>query len=308
MIELDRLFDECKGANSYIRINSTHPVDIYIGYNSDVSKSMVIVGKNSNKTVKSTNSIDARLTHRNDGNSSLEFSLLEERYSTAFYKLCEDLISNTEQITADKVIYHSIKRWNMWRALFNNKSSDILGKESIKGLIGELLFLKYHMFKEYGVSRSIEAWRGPLGNSKDYLIDETWFEIKTISESKQSVGISSLEQLDSEVVGILIVIRLANTSNQVKEYLELNALVASIVNLIEDIEDLNGFVKRLDEVGYKYNIEYNEYCYEYKTTNYYKVDSEFPVIKRNILSNSIVKVSYELSLVDLMAERMEKWK
>ena len=183
-----------------------------------------------------------------------------------------------------------------------------MGSELIKGLIGELLFLKNFMFDEYGTSESIEAWTGPLGNPKDYLINDTWYEVKTVNESKQSIRISSLEQLDSELLGYLVVIKLESTSNQVNNHINLNSLIGYIAGFIEDAEDLEKFIRKLNNLGYQFDIEYNEYCYVYKRTVFYKVDLEFPVIKRKSLSNSIIRVSYELALVDIQAERTEKWK
>jgi hypothetical protein len=233
---------------------------------------------------------------------------LEKRYSTVFYRLCEDLIANAEKISIERVISHSIRRWNIWRALFNNKHNKLMGSELIKGLIGELLFLKNFMFDEYGTSESIEAWTGPLGNPKDYLINDTWYEVKTVNESKQSIRISSLEQLDSELLGYLVVIKLESTSNQVNNHINLNSLIGYIAGFIEDAEDLEKFIRKLNNLGYQFDIEYNEYCYVYKRTVFYKVDLEFPVIKRKSLSNSIIRVSYELALVDIQAERTEKWK
>ncbi len=85
-------------------------------------------------------------------------------------------------------------------------------------------------------------------------------------------------------------------------------MIGYIAGFIEDAEDLEKFIRKLNNLGYQFDIEYNEYCYVYKRTVFYKVDLEFPVIKRKSLSNSIIRVSYELALVDIQAERTEKWK
>lgn len=110
-------------------------------------------------------------------------------------------------------------------------SSKLLSENEVLGLIGELLFLKDFAFKVYGVSTGLNGWSGPEPTHKDFSFENNWYEIKTINSYKNSVSISSLEQLDSEFDGHLIVYTMEKMSpsfNGVK----LNSLVANINELI----------------------------------------------------------------------------
>lgn len=307
MIELNEMFNTCTDPNSYIRVNAELLNDIYVGFNQEMMKSIVIIGKSKQKLVKSTKSINANISSRSDGRVSLKFSLIENRYSSVFYKFCEDIIQNSEMISQAKVISHSLSRWKVWKALFVNSSGSIMGDKKIMGLIGELMFLKNHMINSYNMADSISSWMGPHGNPKDFQIDDKWFEIKAVKESKQSVIISSFEQLDSKLGGYLVIIKLQNTSKESVAKLNLNLLVTDIAVNIKENEVFENFMEKLKNVGYEFNEEYENHCFEYKSTVYYKVDSDFPVIRRNMVPKQVLKISYELSFVNINEERIAKW-
>ena len=80
------------------------------------------------------------------------------------------------------------------------------------GLIGELLFLKNILFEKYGIEKSIEGWSGQDRTRKDFSYEDKWYEAKAISFNKDTVAISSLEQLDSEISGELAIILLEKMS------------------------------------------------------------------------------------------------
>ena len=77
--------------------------------------------------------------------------------------------------------------------MFSQKK-ELISDEQIKGLIGELLFLTDNMIPNYGETRAIQAWSGQEMTRKDFSIDDTWVEVKTIDFGKPTVVISSLEQ------------------------------------------------------------------------------------------------------------------
>lgn len=73
-----------------------------------------------------------------------------------------------------------------------------------KGLIGELLYLEY-LIDQNGVKHAFESWVGPDGSDQDFLLDDSWTEVKTTTISSDSINISSLEQLDRDDFGRLVV-------------------------------------------------------------------------------------------------------
>jgi len=307
MINLDKMFNSCNVKESYIRINPKYLNDIYLGYNEDGLKTLVVVGKSKQKEIKSTNSINVAISKRMDGRVNLGFSLYEDKYSSVFYKFCEDIIENSIKVPTERVIVHTIKRWGVWKALFDKPIKGKLSKEQVKGLIGELMFLKHYLIDKYGQDRAIDCWVGPDNNPKDFWIDDLWYELKAVNESKQSVAISSLEQLDSDHLGYMVVNKFQATSNQYKDHININTLISHLAITIENPDVLETLMLKLFKSGYEYNVEYDEICFEYKRTTFYKIDNEFPILRRNKLPTDILKVSYELSLVNLDKERVVKW-
>lgn len=84
-------------------------------------------------------------------------------------------------------------------------NSKILSENEVIGLIGELLFLKDYCFPIYGISIGLNGWSGPEPTHKDFSYKNEWYEIKSINSFKNTVSISSIEQLDSLVEGKLVV-------------------------------------------------------------------------------------------------------
>lgn len=92
--------------------------------------------------------------------------------------------------------------------LFTKTRTSLLSENEIRGLLGELIFLKENMFKKYQMNRSIISWQGCEKAHKDFEINAEWYEVKTIRQNGDTVTISSIEQLDDEKDGKLVVIRI----------------------------------------------------------------------------------------------------
>lgn len=198
---IEEIFAREKSALAFRRINSTHPSDLYLGYNENGGKALVIVEISDEKKVESSQIIHTQLYLREDGKTSLEFVLKDNKFETMFYRLCEDIITSTSNVKRGIVIGFVIKRWNAWKTAFQKLSGERLSDMSIMGLIGELTFMEQVMIPKYGIDRSIVAWEGPDGGHKDYVINSTWYEIKSTTLSSDTVKISSIEQLDSDKEG-----------------------------------------------------------------------------------------------------------
>lgn len=292
-------FEQEKESRTYRRINSTHPISIYLGFNQKGNKSMVVTEMGGNIILNSTQLIETQLSKRSDGKLSVEFALLDDRFSSMFYKFCEDIIISSVSINKEQAIGFVANRWNAWRLMFKNGSNDKLSDSGIQGLIGELIFIEKVMIPKYGVERGISSWDGPLGNPKDFTIDGTWYEVKTTTPGNSIIKISSLEQLDSDKEGNLEVVRVEKTNIENDNAINLNMQVEKIKSKIIDIRILKEYMKRLSEIHYCYDEYYNSVYFEYKAIEEYKVDDRFPRIKRGNLSNAILKVQYDINIAEL---------
>lgn len=185
-------------------------------------------------------------------------------------------------------------------------SSKLLSENEIMGLIGELLFLKNYAEKRYGMTKGLNGWSGPEPTHKDFSYGEDWFEIKAINSFKKSISISSVEQLDSEKPGHLIVYKLEKMSPSFNG-VSLNQLVGNIMKNILLESDKDIFVAKLKQAGYAYSEVYDNYVYNYVTVGSYKVHDTFPRIKAGKLPAGIVKVQYEIeiSLIEQFKEECD---
>ena len=297
--EIIKKFDELKGTIGYKRIDSNHPLDIYIGFDENGKKSFAIITDGEIDNVSSTKMIEVKFVKRTDERYNFSFSLIDSSMSDLFYIFCNDLISSSQNLKSISPLKFVIERWKSWLNLFQSPHSLILNENEIRGLLGELVFLKNIMFIKYGIEKSIASWIGVNKAHKDFEIDDTWYEVKTISQNAITVKISSIEQLDSNIDGTLVVVKLEPTNYSVNDHLQLNKLINSIYELIDDEILKNEFTNKLITVGYYYAEEYDKYIYSNKGIEYYLVDEKFPRLKKEELKDGIVRVSHELYLNNL---------
>ena len=157
-----------------------------------------------------------------------------------FYDLFDDLILSifnriAEISDSDEYSREFINSFYKWSSFFENKKSERLTIDQIKGLFGELLFLKNQLLNStLNVDDILKSWKGPYDEGHDFVFDFKDFEIKTVENSKNNIRISSEFQLESEkgkelelvVVSVIIV--------------AMNGV--SIKNLIDEIKVIDGLI------------------------------------------------------------------
>jgi len=294
-----KIFDEEMISKAYRRINSNHPIDIYLGYNNLGEKSLVVIEMSLIKECSSTKLIKVVFEKREDGKNKLEFALTDKKFEELFYKFCEDIILSSQKSLKENAIKDIINRWNAWRTMFQNTTNEILPDSLIQGLIGELLFIKNYMIPKYGVNKAIVSWEGPSGGHKDFVIENTWYEIKTCSIASDTIKISSLEQLDSDNIGYLKIIRIEKTNEEDTTSINLNILVEEVKNEILSFDILNLYYEKLSGLKYCYNSLYDKVTFKISTEKLFEVDNNFPCIRRRDIPTQVQAVQYELRISNL---------
>lgn len=287
-------FQNLEKPHFFIRVDDVHPLDLMIGINAKGQKTIQFSGTFGIKRIKGTSSLE--VTQFSTGSiSKIRFSLTEDTAKDLFYKFCDDLVESSRDVGDSNGGYiFLVNRFLKWKKMFVVKNQ-LLTEQQIMGLIGELLFLHEKAIPKFGISKAIAGWSGAEKTHKDFSYDEGWFEIKTILTSASSIKISSIEQLESSINGFLVVHVIEKMSDAF-EGITLNKLVLCIRSLITNIDDFDLFYSKLDNYGYLYTDEYDVFSYEYKKTQYYVVDENFPRIDRSKIDQRIIKVSYDISL------------
>ena len=218
-----------------------------------------------------------------------------------FYALCSDLVRATATTAAESVAsLLLIRRLQRWQELLKRTRPSILKPDEIKGLIGELLFLKEVISVAFGYDAAVTAWRGPEGGPQDFAINETAVEIKCQSGgSKPVVRINSADQLSPQLPsGYLVVYTLAGQASEDVDAINLNSLVTAIREDLtssaaatrERFEDL------LYMAGYLACEEYDEQRFVVVAVKSYLLAEGFPRIVNSGLIAGVENVSYSVRL------------
>jgi len=288
-------FHNIEGKNIFSRINPSHSIDLYIGHDEQGRHAIKYRGNFKPESgVKSVSGIAVN-QYRNEDFNTLQFSLMHNDNKELFFTFCEDIVEATRSVTDNKNAYKTLlDRYYSWKKMFST-SKKLLSESEIMGLIGELLFLRDYLFVKYGQEEALKSWSGQELTHKDFSYNDIWYEVKAMSSGKDSVKISSLEQLQSTNDGELVVFLLEKMSSGY-DGIKINSLALEILNSLElDIrKDL--FLSSIMKQGFTFDESYDELVYEIVSMSRYLVNSEFPKLTRNDVNEAVVKAQYDLSL------------
>lgn len=297
-------FKLASGSNSWKRVGDIHPVNLYFGKDEKGHNAIEFTGQFViNKKLRP--SIVIAITHfkNSDGGKSIVFSLLDNHFLRPFCDFLNTMIEATSRFSkSNQDAYNAVcEVYFIMQKMFRS-SSEILSESEIKGLIGELLFLRDRLFPEIGESKAIRAWGGAEKMHKDFTLDHSWYEVKTIDFGKETVHISSIEQLDSPIEGALVIFQVERMSEEY-DGISLNKLVTNILCKISSINDKDVFMTKLKEAHYSYHPKYDELVYELRTVDEYCVTADFPRIARSAISPAIAKASFDLTIAKILPHK-----
>ena len=281
----------------FIRIGGNRDINLYRGKDENAHYSIDFRGEYHPSKVVGSSVIEVS-QFLLDNKQFLRFSLIDSDLLECFSLFCDDLIKSTVGIIDDETAYKQIQnRYLSWKRMFRPNRAH-LNENEIMGLVGELLFMHNYMIPRFGTDATLDAWTGPEKTHKDYSMADTWYEIKTISSGKESVRISSLEQLDSDLMGTLFVYsleRMSPTFNGIK----LNDLVADILKIIPIAIQRDLFLAKLELYGYDFSPEYDNYVFSLIDSSAYCVKEGFPRLNRKDIPTSVSRIQYEIILSEI---------
>ena len=308
MEKLDKTFETFVAPGTYHRVDGTHPLNLYIGLDEKSRWSLLLISDVEPPTLESSKMISTQKRKRSDGKWTLSLSLVDNTYKDMFLLFCGDIIESSRVILdRKKAVKYIARRYKEWREMLANSRKDLLSPNEIKGLLGEMYYLQNYLSPLYGIEKAALSWTGPRKLPQDFIVDETWHEIKTISSSGTEVSISSIEQLDCSSTGELVVIHADKTSVTNERAVNLNQIYHQILMQIQDDTVKAEFSSMLLQYGYFPREEYesSEYTFEIKDVIRYTVTPNFPCLRRNQIPSSILKAEYALSLPSISAFRKE---
>lgn len=241
--------------------------------------------------------VDLR-TFGSGAEQGLVLTLEKQVDSDLFLGLCETMVSSLKAVedsaTALAVALAHIKRW---KAFLAGKKARLLTPEEVRGLFGELQFLRTLYKNKLDQISAVAGWGGPEGAHQDFIFQNTAVEIKALSGKERStVRISSEDQLEALCDNLYLLIYRLSDLPESDQAISLNGLVREIEAELGEAEALESFFQRLAAYGYVERVEYDKPEFIVMSRRAYRVDDEFPRLMRSALPDGIVRLSYELEL------------
>lgn len=297
MNDIKSRFKELFSNNHYTRIDSKHVLDLYIGLNEKAECTIEYRGHFTKKPIQGSASIG--ITHGSYKDYDyLLISLKNAEMLDTFCALCNDIVESTRVCNNNDSGYVVIiDRLYSWKKLFSSRKEK-LQESTIMGILGEMIFLHSYLFPTYGQHEALVSWSGQEFTHKDFSMEHVWYEVKAIHTGKQQVRISSLEQLQSNNDGELIIVSLERMS-EAFDGIYLSKMANLILREITFDADKDLFLSQLYNQGYQFDTSDDRFIYDISSIKRYKVDCNFPKLIRNEINNAIIQALYDLDINEI---------
>jgi hypothetical protein len=194
----------------------------------------------------------------------------------------------------ESTVQQTVTRLEAWQVCLRARRRGLVREEQT-GLLGELAVIELAA-REIGLARAIAAWRGPMDGIHDFEAVGVALEVKASIGLSHHVRISRLDQLDSEGLGALLLLRV-----RFHEEPEGNTLPETIRLLRERIEGESPgaaveFADKLMRTGY---LDTDAEIYGSTRTvlddiHGFRIHEEFPRLIRSTVPPAIVDAAYSL--------------
>jgi putative PD-(D/E)XK family protein DUF4420 len=236
---------------------------------------------------------------RTDGRWGVSVRLQRAEFAGIFAHLCQDLVdASRDGCSRSEAPRFVVDRITRWERLLSRDRLGLLDEASLRGLIGELIFMERCAIPLRGIPETIGAWRGPLDADQDFHFGDRLVEVKTAGSGSLRVIISSAEQLEVHDSSLfLVVISLESVGDSIGTSFTLPELVTRLRDAMVSREAaLARFDEQLALAGYAPRVEYNTSRFVVRGTHHYVVEQGFPRIGRAGLPAAISSLRYELDL------------
>jgi Putative PD-(D/E)XK family member, (DUF4420) len=301
---------EVGGGPAFLRVSAAHPIDLFVG-TEDGRRALLLLCDQEPPEVPLFEAITVSRRQREDGRWALLISLERRDLSTLFAYLAEDLILTTEQETRG---HHAserlVERLKWWQRLLSRGQSGVLGNLELRGLVGELLFLRDLAIPAFGPRSAVEAWVGPLEAPRDFRFAELDVEVKTLTRDAPTIRISSIEQLERAGAPILLATMvLESAADKSGGAISVQSIVEGVKALCEpDADVVAALSQRLWAAGYIERPEYESLLFLPKAPVFYVCSDEFPRISRTEISEGIVQCVYQISIASIARFHTTDWR
>lgn len=199
----------------------------------------------------------------------------------------------------DEYSNHFIQAFYRWSEFFEDKKSDMLSEDAIKGIMGELLVLKLLITApdRPEINYLLKAWTGLYDKGNDFELDGKNLEVKSKSPSGIDVKISSEFQLEvSQGKGLELFV--VSLESEFTVGIHIRDLIFEIKKLVQEFSGDNTILwKALSQknITSKNVGQYDRY--RFKPVNWvsYNCAAEnFPKLSRSNIPEEISGLKYTM--------------
>lgn len=303
---------------SALRADADHPLDLYWARD-HIGRYLFVYEYDGNNTLEESVTpdlvgIETLSVAVHSERARLVLILKDKADWELFFSICNDLLNTTRLIKNYQGAVDAIlRRLYRWQDFLKKNHSSILPEEKIKGLIGELIFLRNHLIPKYGVTDSVKFWCGPEGAPQDFNVHDSAVEVKCqTGATLPCVKISSPEQLSPQLPrAYLYVVTLGKSTQDNSDAFNLPSLIEDVRHELQQgsAQAVERFFDLLCDADYYHSEKYLEYNYLLLDEQVYDVRDGFPRVCPEDLAAGIVKLTYSLSLAECepFAIEMAEW-
>lgn len=290
------LSNQMSGNQRKIAVDSC--LEVFFGFSFDGNLRLSFMSKKAPPSIESTTILHVVQGRENKDTYWTSFDLLNADLKEAYFSFCENMIESIIGVHDETDGLNLLKRrFVTWKKLFQKAPGNDVSKEKLMSILGELTVLKDMIAPKYGIETAIQAWGGPDMQSKDFSLNDTWYEVKTIGANADSIHISSLTQLSSKDTGHLVVVRAEAVSP------EFGGHSSAVIDVIKEIlltvsdERLeNTFIRKVQGLGIDVFGKEIADRFDIKSVKSFRVEEGFPrITEKNVPYSEITDVCYVIS-------------
>lgn len=304
--ELKEIWEDLRDTRAYQkRLDPNHPLDFFVGVSSEGKNELILITNEEPANLKSSKQLMVEKNQRGtDARWATQIILETQEYSDIFSQFCLDLLDISKDCKNEHAgLIMVISRFLAWQRLFSTVNNR-LSESIVKGLIGELSLALDVLSNSFSWEQIVNAWVGPEGADRDYVLDNTWYEVKAISTGKDFVTISSLNQLDATSDGFIAQYFVDKSTRIDGNSFSVSSLINRVrMNLADYPMALQLFDNKLIMLGLINEHEYDELFFTCSKPTIYLVNQSFPKLIPSNVPNQIINAQYNVSL-----SAIEQWK
>lgn len=287
------------------RLDPEHPMNFFAGCNEEGKDELILITESEPAEMKSSKElrIDKR-RRQTDGRWATQIILADSSNADIFAKLCVDLLDFSRNCSSEQDGLTKVaRRFSSWQKLFASGSKGMT-ESVMKGLIGELTFALNYLSKSFSWDEIVESWLGPEGGDRDYVMNNSWYEVKAIATGKNYITISSLNQLEVNEEGYLVQYFVDRSNKMDDKAFTLSSVVSNVRSACKNSPvTLEKLSNKLLGIGYFNQDNPEDLYFTCSNAALYKVGKDFPRLITESVPVGIIGARYDISLA-----LIEKWR